>query len=145
VAHASILELGVDDFDYYILNVNYRHTVVSRLEFVRQFFQGAPLMYRYMSFACSALLLLCLIDMPYWYYKVAGIAACLTCALRAVEEYQNGNMASILAILFGFCALLFNPFVTPKLGRTAWNIVDVALAALLIVPYVAPSLKRKDS
>lgn len=107
--------------------------------------KGAHKMNRYISYACSVLLLLCLIDMPYWFYKVAGIAACLTCVLRALEEYQISNKASILAVLFGFCALLFNPFVTPKLGRTAWNIVDVALASLLIIPYIVPGLRSRGS
>lgn len=102
-------------------------------------------MYRYISFACSALLLLCLIDMPFWYYKIAGIAACLTCVLRALEEYQISKQATILSILFGFCALLFNPFVTPKLGRTAWNIVDVALAALLVLPYFFKQFIKKKT
>ena len=40
---------------------------------------------------------------------------------------------NVLAIMFGTLALLFQPFVKVALGRTMWNVVDVAVAILLIV------------
>lgn len=46
------------------------------------------------------------------------------------EEKKNE-----LAITFGALALLFQPFVKVALGRTMWNVVDVAVAIILIVLY----------
>ena len=46
------------------------------------------------------------------------------------EEKKNE-----LAITFGALALLFQPFIKVALGRTMWNVVDVAVAIGLIVLY----------
>jgi hypothetical protein len=45
--------------------------------------------------------------------------------------YYEQNKTS-LAVTFSALALLFQPFIKIALGRVMWNIVDVAVALLLI-------------
>jgi hypothetical protein len=102
----------------------------------------------------SVLLLLCLAPMPYGYYQlvrfiamtVFGVMAWLFYATRntpglcAPEEqkgYIKDDSTTILskvsmAIVFGALALLFQPFLKISLGRTIWNIIDIAVVVLLI-------------
>ena len=37
------------------------------------------------------------------------------------------------AVVFGALAMLFQPLLKISLGRTLWNVVDVAVAVLLLV------------
>ena len=85
---------------------------------------------KYIQLFLSALLLLCLAKMPYGYYNVTRFAAMVVFAYMAylyAEEKKQGLM-----VTFGALALLFQPFVKIAIGRTMWNIVDVAVAILLI-------------
>ena len=92
--------------------------------------------------------------MPYGYYQlvrfiamtVFGVMAWLFYATRntpglcAPEEqkgYIKDDSTTILskvsmAIVFGALALLFQPFLKISLGRTIWNIIDIAVVVLLI-------------
>lgn len=76
------------------------------------------------------MLLLCLAPMPYGYYMFVRFVSMVVFALLAYEYTEKRNMP--LAVSFGALALLFQPFVKIALGRTMWNIVDVAVALLLI-------------
>ena len=85
---------------------------------------------KYIQLFLAALLLLCLLDMPYGYYNVIRLAAMVVFVYMAymyTEEKKQGLM-----VTFGALALLFQPFVKIAIGRTMWNIVDVAVAILLI-------------
>ena len=85
---------------------------------------------KYIQLFLAALLLLCLAKMPYGYYNVTRFAAMVVFAYMAylyAEEKKQGLM-----VTFGALALLFQPFVKIAIGRTMWNLVDVAVAILLI-------------
>lgn len=80
--------------------------------------------------AVAALLLLCLLDMPYGFFVLVRFIATAAFCFFAFEEYQDGNKDRM--ILFIILAVLFQPFLKISLGRVIWNIVDVAVAGYLV-------------
>ena len=86
----------------------------------------------------AVLLLLCLFKMP---YTLMRLAATVGFAYMAYKYYEMKKEA--LVWTFGALALLFQPLVKIALGRDVWNIVDVAVAVLLIVLTFA--VGRKDN
>ena len=81
----------------------------------------------------AVILLLCLAPMPYGYYILVRFVAMVAFGIMAWEYAQQNNQT--LSITFGALALLFQPFIKIALGRVMWNIVDVAVAVLLLVIY----------
>ena len=79
----------------------------------------------------AAMLLLCLAPLPYGYYMLVRWAAMVVFAVTAFNYYSENKKE--LAVTFGALALLFQPFIKIALGRTIWNIVDVAVAILLLL------------
>lgn len=77
------------------------------------------------------MLLLCLAPMPYGYYEIVRVAAMVIFGAMAYGYHEARKDG--LMVTFGVLAVLFQPFFKIALGRTMWNIVDVAVAALLIV------------
>jgi len=79
----------------------------------------------------SILFLVCLFDMPYFYYQFIRILG-LTCFLiLAYFEHQKNN--KIWMIVWVCSAIIINPIIKIPLGRTLWNIVDVIWVILLII------------
>ncbi len=89
----------------------------------------------------ALLLLLCLASMPYGYYQLVRFVAMVVFGVMAYKYYEEKKNA--LAITFGALALLFQPFVKVALGRTMWNVVDVAVAIGLIVLFIIEKDKGK--
>lgn len=85
---------------------------------------------KHLKIILSLLLLLCLAPMPYGYYQLVRFVAMVAFGAMAYKYYEEKK--NVLAIMFGTLALLFQPFVKVVLGRTLWNVVDVAVAILLI-------------
>ncbi|MEO9209724.1 MAG: DUF6804 family protein, partial [Ginsengibacter sp.] len=54
---------------------------------------------------------------------------------------DNSRKDKTLSIIWIASALLINPFIKIVLGRTVWNIVDVALAIILIATIL---IERKE-
>lgn len=77
------------------------------------------------------MLLLCLAPMPYGYYEIVRVVAMVLFGAMAYGYHEARKDG--LMMTFGVLAVLFQPFFKIALGRTMWNIVDVAVAALLIV------------
>ena len=84
-------------------------------------------------FILSLLLLLCLAPMPYGYFQLVRFVAMVVFGVMAYKYYEEKK--NVLAITFGALALLFQPFIKVALGRTMWNVVDVAVAIGLIALY----------
>lgn len=82
-----------------------------------------------------ALLLVCLADMPYGYYQLVRFVAMAVFAYLAYEYYKLNRVG--VCYTFVALALLFQPFFKVALGRTVWNIVDVIVAAFLMVLLLA--------
>lgn len=81
----------------------------------------------------AALLLACLLHLPYGFYVLVRFVAMVVFAVMAVQ--YNDKKDSTLTVTFGALALLFQPFLKIALGRGLWNLVDVAVAILLIALY----------
>ncbi|MDP4265116.1 MAG: hypothetical protein Q8941_21490 [Bacteroidota bacterium] len=78
----------------------------------------------------AVLFFVCLFDMPYGYFQLVRFAAMLGFALLAY--LSNEQKRSVEVIIYVALALLFQPFIKVALGRTIWNVVDVAVAVGLI-------------
>lgn len=87
----------------------------------------------------AAVLLLCLLDMPYGFYTLVRFIATAAFCYFAYKAYDCGDKDRM--ILFIILAVLFQPFFKIPLGRTLWNIVDVLVAVVLI--YYLIKLLRK--
>ena len=85
---------------------------------------------KYIPLCLAAFLLLCLAPMPYGFYQLVRFSSMVVFGVMAYQFYEQNKM--FLCVLFGSLALLFQPFFKIVLGRTIWNIVDVAVALLLI-------------
>lgn len=79
----------------------------------------------------SALLMLCLIHMPYGYYQLIRFIAMFSFCIMAYHYY--GRKQDGIGSIFVALAVLFQPFVKVAFGRILWNIVDVVIAVFLIV------------
>lgn len=86
------------------------------------------------SIVLSALLLICLFNMPYGYYELVRFLAMIGFALLAY--YENTKKNDLFMIVFIALALLFQPFFKIALGRDLWNIIDVIVAVFLIYYYI---------
>lgn len=85
---------------------------------------------KYLELIIAAILLLCLLPMPYGYYVLARFVAMVAFAVFAYQYWSRKQTQ--WTVIFGALALLFQPFVKIVLGRTMWNVVDVAVAIMLI-------------
>jgi hypothetical protein len=79
----------------------------------------------------AGLMLLCLADMPYGYYQLVRFIALAGFLLLAYCANQQKKQTEI--IIYIALALLFQPLFKITLGRTLWNVVDVVVAAGLII------------
>lgn len=89
----------------------------------------------------AAILLLCLLDMPYGFYTFVRFAATIFFCLFAYNAYKDGS--SDRMILFIVVAVLFQPLIKIPLGRVVWNIVDVIVAAYLLYLLCSQIKNRK--
>ena len=89
---------------------------------------------KYLKLILAGVLLACLLPMPYGFYTLVRFVAMVVFAVFAFQYYERNFKK--MAITFGSLALLFQPFVKIVLGREVWNIVDVAVAILLVVLWV---------
>jgi len=90
--------------------------------------------------ALAVLLLICLFQMPYGFYQLFKYIALVGFAILAYYEYERKNIP--LVIVFVGLVLLFQPVAKVALGRQAWMVVDVVVAAGLVVSLFIP--KRID-
>ncbi len=74
---------------------------------------------------------LSLAGMPYGYYELVRFVALIGFALLANQAYKAGDQTEM--IIYIGLALLFQPIFKIALGRTLWNVVDVIVAAGLLV------------
>jgi hypothetical protein len=83
------------------------------------------------KFILIILFLICLFDMPYGYYQLVRFAGFLGFGLLAYISNKRKQETEV--IIYIALALLFQPFIKVALGRIIWNIVDVLVAAGLII------------
>lgn len=95
---------------------------------------------KHLKLILAALLLLCLAPMPYGYYQFIRLASTISFAVMAYQYYDKKQ--EVLVITFVALAIIFQPFYKIALGRTMWNVVDVAVAVGLFVLWVNERTKR---
>jgi hypothetical protein len=79
----------------------------------------------------AALLLLCLLEMPYGYYQFVRFVSMAGFAYLAYSANEKNHKNELF--LYIILALLFQPFFKIAFGRTIWNIIDLAVAVSLLV------------
>lgn len=72
--------------------------------------------------------------MPYGYYMLVRIVATILFIIFARQYYAAEKEE--LAITFGILALLFQPLMKISLEREGWNMVDIAVAILLLILWI---------
>lgn len=86
---------------------------------------------KYLYLILSAILLFCLLPMPYGYYMLVRFVSMVAFGVMAYRYYTQSKVA--LTVTLASLALLFQPFIKIALGRTMWNVVDVIVAILLML------------
>jgi hypothetical protein len=79
----------------------------------------------------AALLLLCLLEMPYGYYQFVRFVSMAGFAYLAYSANEKNHKNELF--LYITLALLFQPFFKIALGRTIWNIIDLVVGISLLV------------
>ena len=90
----------------------------------------------------AAVLLLCLLKMPYGYYQLVRFVSMMGFGYLAyaASQRKDGNFVFVYLSL----AILFQPFFKIALGRTVWNIVDVAVALFLILSLFSQNMVEDE-
>ena len=83
----------------------------------------------------------CLLKMPYGYYQFIRIAGCVGFFYLAYEELKLNRF--ITGIFCVVCAILLNPVYKIYFSRKIWNIIDVIIAAILILWVITDLLTIK--
>lgn len=97
----------------------------------------------WIKISLTILLLLCLLDMPYWYYQLVRIFGTIGFAYLAYIDYKN--KVKFTPYIFGIAAILINPIAKISFGREMWNVIDIVLAGILIVSFFKrKKLKEKE-
>ena len=91
----------------------------------------------------AVLMLLCLAPMPYGYYMLVRFVAMVAFGIMAYRFYERNK--TIAACVFGVLALLFQPIYKIALGRVTWNVIDIAVAALLVGLFVLEKRLEKKT
>jgi hypothetical protein len=79
----------------------------------------------------AALLLICLLPLPYGYYSLIRFIAVVCFALLAYFANERRNIPMV--IIYVGLAFLFQPFAKVDLNRQIWSVVDVVVAVGLVV------------
>ncbi len=94
---------------------------------------------------CSSILavglVLCTADMPYGYFTLIRFAVVAIGIAWAVKWF-NGNNKELGWTAIAIVAL-FQPFIKIPLGRFLWNVVDIAVATILLILVLYKPKKRK--
>lgn len=77
----------------------------------------------------SILFLLCLLDWNYGFYQFVRFSGMVGFSVLSYQQYKKNDVWFVVWLV---SAILINPIFKIALGRTLWNIIDVAWAVLLI-------------
>ena len=89
--------------------------------------------------ALTGLLLGCLLPMPYGYFQLVRFLALFGFGFLALEASKRNSETEMY--IFIALAVMFQPFFKISFGRFLWNIIDVIVAAGLVLSLVKPQEK----
>lgn len=95
---------------------------------------------KYLKIILSIGLILCLADMPYGYYNLIRFSSFLIFGIMAIAAYKEKKEPTFIGYIA--LAILFQPFFKIALGRPLWQIVDVIVALVLIVPIIKGHINK---
>lgn len=81
--------------------------------------------------AIAIILFICLLDMPYEYYRFVRIACTIGFAYLTYSASKNNIDNEIIP--FVLLTLIFQPFATVALSKITWNVIDVIVGIGLII------------
>ncbi|QEK52823.1 hypothetical protein FYC62_14985 [Pedobacter aquae] len=90
-----------------------------------------------------ALLLLCLLNLPYGLYQLFRVIFTIGFVLLAIKANEDKKQTELT--IFIVLAVLFQPLLKIPLGREIWNILDVVVALGLIVNLFKTSKNETSS
>ena len=79
----------------------------------------------------SIALLLCLLQMPYWYYQLIRILGMVGFLYFAYLDSKD--KIKFTPQLFVVAALILNPIIKIPFGRNTWQIIDIILSVILLL------------
>ena len=79
----------------------------------------------------TILFLLCLSKISYGYFRIVRFLGMSVFIWLAYNDRKKSDKTFL--IIWAVSALLITPFIKVALGRTAWNIVDIVWAIILVV------------
>ena len=88
----------------------------------------------YIKLALAGLLLGCLLPMPYGYFQLVRFLALFGFGFLALDANKRNSEPEMY--LFIALAVMFQPFLKISFGRFLWNIIDVIVAAGLLLSLV---------
>ena len=83
------------------------------------------------KYLISVLLMLCWLFMPNEYYMIVRWAVMIAMIVLAFGDNKEKNFGKY--VLYVFIGVLFNPIIIIELPRLVWNIIDLVVAALLLI------------
>lgn len=87
-------------------------------------------------------LVICLLQMPYGYYRVIRWAIFIGCIYLIMEPHKR---QFFIGYIFLVCMMiLFNPIVEINLTRIVWNVIDVVFAAILFASAIKRYIDSRD-
>ncbi|RXZ44258.1 DUF6804 family protein [Crenobacter cavernae] len=81
-------------------------------------------------YVCAAMLFVGAAPLPYGYYMLLRLVVCGVFAFAAFVAFDRKS--KVLPWVYGFMALVFNPFVKIHFPKEMWAVVDVAAGVLLV-------------
>ncbi|MGI6348253.1 MAG: DUF6804 family protein [Patescibacteria group bacterium] len=95
-------------------------------------------------FIAAAFLFLALVDgWPYGFFTLLRFVVFAISAYVAWMAYEAQKEKWVW--IFGFLAVLFNPFIVIHLNREAWSVIDLIVGIFMIISVFVLKLERKPS
>ena len=80
-------------------------------------------------------------DWPYGFFTLLRFVVFASSAYVAWMAYEVKNEKWVW--IFGFLAVLFNPFIVIHLNREIWSIIDAIVGVFMIIPVFMLKLEHK--
>lgn len=86
-------------------------------------------------------LILCLLNMPYWYYQMLRIFGTIGFIYLAYLDYEL--KIKLTPQIFIGAALILNPIVKISFDRNAFQIIDIILATMVFFSFFQAKIYKK--
>jgi hypothetical protein len=82
-------------------------------------------------FFIITLLVLCTLDMPYGFYQFTRLSCTVSFSFLSIKSNQEKK--NFFALFYATLVILFQPIFPVSFKKEVWNIIDLVIAALLIL------------